>query len=104
MNTAFWIRRMMHDGLSSSSLSMRLVSSLITRQTKNTGMCLRSCVDIFDLSEMFQYFRCFFRQRDVSINSAQLSNLNLQPGPEHPTIVPWIQFRKSASTTLRTQH
>jgi hypothetical protein len=74
---------------------------------KKTGTCSPSCVVFYDKSNIFKSFRCSFRQQDASINSPQMYILILQPGPENPssvTSVPWIRFRKSASTTLRTQH
>src|SRR5712672_1757174 len=104
MNTSIWIRRMHHDGLSSSSLSTRVTSSL-THLTKATGICFWSYVKFYDTSITSQYFRCFFRQQDVSFKASRLSILILQPGSHPPTaIVPWIRFQKSASTTLHTQH
>src|SRR6266700_4973527 len=102
MNIVFWNRTEVHDGLSSSSLSTKLIPSLTTRLSKHTGICSLSCVDFYDKSDISQYFCCSFRQQGASINSPRLSVLILKPGPENPTTVPWIQFPKSVSTTLRT--
>jgi hypothetical protein len=94
MNTIFWIRTKVQGGLSSSSLSTKLIPSLITRQIKYSGICSPSCVEFYDKSNISQYFRCSFRPQDASRNSPQLSILIPQPGPEDPTTVPWIRFQK----------
>src|SRR5260370_32122150 len=104
MNTAFWIHKMAPDGLSSSWLSMRLTSSGITRQAKLVGIYFWSCVGFSNNSTTRQYFRCFFRQPDISNNSPHIFVLTLQLGPENPTTIPWVRLPKSVSTTSHTQH
>ena len=90
-----------HDGRSSSLHLTRLISSPITRP-RCSGICSQNCVVSFDRSLVMRSSPFFFRQQGDFICSPQRQAQTLQAGSKMPASVPWIQLRRSVSTTLRT--